>query len=92
VRAGHRLQSGAGWCPGNRAGACGETTGVGDCGMCGPLMLAGRGGMSVLLVEQHVGFALRAAQQYYVLEADRVVNCALFRDQTYKSVSVNIIL
>jgi urea transport system ATP-binding protein len=36
------------------------------------LAVAGRGGMSVLLVEQHVGFALAAAQRYYVLEAGRV--------------------
>jgi urea transport system ATP-binding protein len=38
------------------------------------LALAARGGMSVLLVEQHVGFALRAAQHYYVLEAGRVTS------------------
>jgi urea transport system ATP-binding protein len=38
------------------------------------LALAGRGGMSVLLVEQHVGFALTAAQWYYVLEAGRVTS------------------
>jgi urea transport system ATP-binding protein len=38
------------------------------------LNLAGRGGMSVLLVEQHVGFALKAAQRYYVLEAGRVTS------------------
>jgi urea transport system ATP-binding protein len=38
------------------------------------LALAGRGGMSVLLVEQHVGFALQAAQQYYVLQAGRVTS------------------
>ena len=30
------------------------------------------GGLSVLLVEQHVGFALGAAGQYYVLESGRV--------------------
>jgi urea transport system ATP-binding protein len=36
------------------------------------LALAGRGGLSVLLVEQHVGFALRAAHQYYVLQSGRV--------------------
>jgi urea transport system ATP-binding protein len=30
--------------------------------------------MSVLLVEQHVGFALRAAQRYHVLEAGRVTS------------------
>ncbi|MFC7535009.1 urea ABC transporter ATP-binding subunit UrtE [Actinoplanes sp. GCM10030250] len=38
------------------------------------LGLAARGGMSVLLVEQHVGFALRAAQSYHVLEAGRVTS------------------
>jgi urea transport system ATP-binding protein len=36
------------------------------------LGLAGRDGLSVLLVEQHVGFALRAAQRYYVLASGRV--------------------
>ena len=34
--------------------------------------LASRGGMSVLLVEQHVGFALEASSQYYVLASGRV--------------------
>ncbi len=34
--------------------------------------LAGRGGLSVLLVEQHVGFALDAASQYYVLASGRI--------------------
>jgi urea transport system ATP-binding protein len=38
------------------------------------LALAARGGMSVLLVEQHVGFAVKAAQRYYVLEAGRVTS------------------
>ncbi|MGW3911768.1 urea ABC transporter ATP-binding subunit UrtE [Streptomyces sp. NPDC005070] len=38
------------------------------------LALTRRGGLSVLLVEQHVGFALRAAQRYYVLEAGRVTS------------------
>ena len=38
------------------------------------LGLARRGGLSVLLVEQHVGFAMRAAQRYYVLEAGRVTS------------------
>ncbi|MBC7269518.1 MAG: urea ABC transporter ATP-binding subunit UrtE [Streptomyces sp.] len=38
------------------------------------LALAGRGGLSVLLVEQHVGFAMRAAQRYVVLEAGRVTS------------------
>ncbi|QBS41776.1 urea ABC transporter ATP-binding subunit UrtE [Nocardia sp. CS682] len=34
--------------------------------------LAQRGGLSVLLVEQHIGFALQAAQRYYILAAGRV--------------------
>ncbi|MFR9752896.1 urea ABC transporter ATP-binding subunit UrtE [Nocardia sp. 004] len=34
--------------------------------------LTQRGGLSVLLVEQHIGFALQAAQRYYVLESGRV--------------------
>ncbi|MFJ6725154.1 urea ABC transporter ATP-binding subunit UrtE [Streptomyces sp. NPDC091281] len=38
------------------------------------LALAARGGLSVLLVEQHVGFALRAAQRHHVLEAGRVTS------------------
>jgi len=38
------------------------------------LALAAGGGLSVLLVEQHVGFAMRAAQRYYVLEAGRVTS------------------
>ena len=36
------------------------------------LALTGRGGLSVLLVEQHVGFALDAAGRYYVLASGRV--------------------
>ncbi|WP_344411559.1 urea ABC transporter ATP-binding subunit UrtE [Pseudonocardia ailaonensis] len=35
--------------------------------------LAAGSGLSVLLVEQHVGFALGAAQQYAVLESGRIV-------------------
>jgi urea transport system ATP-binding protein len=34
--------------------------------------LAARGGLSVLLVEQHLGFALQAARRYYVLRSGRV--------------------
>lgn len=34
--------------------------------------LTERGDLSVLLVEQHVGFALRATSSYYVLESGRV--------------------
>jgi urea transport system ATP-binding protein len=37
------------------------------------LTLAGRGGLSVLLVEQHVGFALRAAHHYHVLQSGQVI-------------------
>ncbi|MFI1918889.1 urea ABC transporter ATP-binding subunit UrtE [Nocardia sp. NPDC020380] len=36
--------------------------------------LSGRGGLSVLLVEQHIGFALQAAQQYYVLRSGRITS------------------
>ncbi|SDU46983.1 urea ABC transporter ATP-binding subunit UrtE [Gordonia westfalica] len=36
--------------------------------------LTQRGGLGVLLVEQHIGFALEAAQQYYVLESGRVTS------------------
>jgi urea transport system ATP-binding protein len=36
--------------------------------------LAERGDLSVLLVEQHVGFALRATDTYYVLESGRVTS------------------
>jgi urea transport system ATP-binding protein len=38
------------------------------------LGLVARGSLSVLLVEQHVGFALRAAERYYVLESGRVTS------------------
>jgi urea transport system ATP-binding protein len=38
------------------------------------LDLTSRGGLSVLLVEQHVGFALKAAAQYHVLEAGRITS------------------
>ncbi|MGH3774621.1 MAG: urea ABC transporter ATP-binding subunit UrtE [Pseudonocardiaceae bacterium] len=38
------------------------------------LSLTSRGGLSILLVEQHVGFALAAASRYYVLEAGRVTS------------------
>ena len=38
------------------------------------LALTRRGGLCVLLVEQHVGFAMRAAERYFVLEAGRVTS------------------
>ncbi|HLL68465.1 MAG TPA: urea ABC transporter ATP-binding subunit UrtE [Micromonosporaceae bacterium] len=50
------------------------------------LGLAGRGGMSVLLVEQHVGFAVRAAQRYYVLEAGRVTSTGAGGENAYAAV------
>ena len=36
--------------------------------------LTARGGLSVLLVEQHIGFALQAAGQFYVLASGRVTS------------------
>lgn len=36
--------------------------------------LTARGDLGVLLVEQHVGFALRATETYYVLESGRVTS------------------
>ncbi|MFG1790156.1 urea ABC transporter ATP-binding subunit UrtE [Nocardia sp. NPDC049149] len=36
--------------------------------------LTRRGGLSVLLVEQHIGFALQAAQRYYILQSGRVTS------------------
>ncbi len=38
------------------------------------LSLTSRGGLSALLVEQHVGFALAAASRYYVMEAGHVTS------------------
>ena len=38
------------------------------------LSLTGRGDLSVLLVEQHIGFALAAASHYYVLHAGHVTS------------------
>jgi urea transport system ATP-binding protein len=38
------------------------------------MSLTARGGLSTLLVEQHVGFALAAASRYYVLEAGRITS------------------
>ena len=36
--------------------------------------LAARGGLSVLLVEQHLGFALQAASRFYVLRSGRIAS------------------
>jgi urea transport system ATP-binding protein len=38
------------------------------------LALAARGDIAVLMVEQRVGFAVRAAQTYYVLESGRITS------------------
>ncbi|HJT03591.1 MAG TPA: urea ABC transporter ATP-binding subunit UrtE [Pseudonocardiaceae bacterium] len=38
------------------------------------LSLTAREGLSILLVEQHVGFALAAASRYYVMEAGRITS------------------
>ncbi|SLF24227.1 urea ABC transporter ATP-binding subunit UrtE [Mycobacteroides abscessus] len=38
------------------------------------IALARRGGLSVLLVEQHIGFALKAADSYHVLHAGQIVH------------------
>jgi urea transport system ATP-binding protein len=38
------------------------------------IKLSQRDGMSILLVEQHIGFALQAADSYYVLSAGRVAS------------------
>lgn len=38
------------------------------------LSLTAGGGLSILLVEQHVGFALAAASCYYVMEAGRITS------------------
>jgi urea transport system ATP-binding protein len=36
--------------------------------------LTGRGDLGVLLVEQHIGFALESSQRYYVLESGRITS------------------
>ncbi|MDV3124927.1 urea ABC transporter ATP-binding subunit UrtE [Mycobacterium sp. 21AC1] len=36
--------------------------------------LTARGGLGVLLVEQHIGFALESAQRYHILEAGRITS------------------
>ncbi|MGV0793727.1 urea ABC transporter ATP-binding subunit UrtE [Mycolicibacterium sp. XJ1819] len=36
--------------------------------------LTSRGGLGVLLVEQHIGFALESSQHYYILEAGRLTS------------------
>ncbi|MFG3342123.1 urea ABC transporter ATP-binding subunit UrtE [Glycomyces sp. NPDC048151] len=48
--------------------------------------LAGRGGLSVLLVEQHLGFALQAASRYAVLRSGRVASSGTAGDGAVKQV------
>lgn len=36
--------------------------------------LTGRGNLGVLLVEQHIGFALQSSQRYYILQAGRLTS------------------
>jgi urea transport system ATP-binding protein len=50
------------------------------------LALTRRGGLSVLLVEQHVGFALHAADQYHVLESGRVTSSGAGGEQAHQAV------
>jgi urea transport system ATP-binding protein len=50
------------------------------------LSLAAVHGLSVLLVEQHIGFALAAAGQYYVLEAGRVTSSGAGGEQATAAV------
>jgi urea transport system ATP-binding protein len=38
------------------------------------IALTRRGNLGVLLVEQHIGFALKTAQRYYILESGRVTS------------------
>jgi urea transport system ATP-binding protein len=50
------------------------------------LALTRRGGLSVLLVEQHVGFALRAAERYYVMESGRITSTGAGGEEATASV------
>lgn len=50
------------------------------------LALAARGELSMLLVEQPVGFAMRAAQRYCVLEAGRVTSSGAGGQEAERSV------
>ena len=49
--------------------------------------LASRGDLSVLLVEQHVGFSLRASDVYYVVESGRVTHSGASDDTAAHDVS-----
>jgi len=49
--------------------------------------LASRGDLSVLLVEQHVGFSLRASDVYYVVESGRVSHSGASDDTAAHDVS-----
>jgi urea transport system ATP-binding protein len=50
------------------------------------LNLTAAGDLSVLLVEQHIGFALTAAQRYHVLEAGRVTSSGAGGAQAHTAV------
>jgi urea transport system ATP-binding protein len=50
------------------------------------LALTAAGDLSVLLVEQHIGFALTAAQRYHVLEAGRVTSSGAGGAQAHAAV------
>ncbi len=50
------------------------------------MSLVSERGLSVLLVEQHVGFALAAAQHYYVLESGRVTSSGAGGEQARDAV------
>ncbi|WP_420890525.1 urea ABC transporter ATP-binding subunit UrtE [Dietzia kunjamensis] len=49
--------------------------------------LASRGDLSVLLVEQHVGFSLRASDVYYVMESGRISHSGASDDAAAHEVS-----
>lgn len=50
--------------------------------------LASRGDLSVVLVEQHVGFSLRASDNYYVLDTGTVIHSGMSTDATENEVAV----
>jgi urea transport system ATP-binding protein len=50
------------------------------------LSLTSRSGLSILLVEQHVGFALAAASRYYVMEAGQITSAGAGGAEAHESV------